>query len=113
MDDKNSLPYEDWWMDDQKELVDDTSIVWQKKRFKPVAGFWLTENGKRILSKISEHEILPPNAIIDNKAWDHEHCSLCWKKISEYPVDDHEGYTNEKDWLCIECYNKYIVTISN
>ena len=40
---------------------------------------------------------------------DHEHCELCWAKMSEYPDDLHEAYTANqgKIWICPECYEKY------
>jgi hypothetical protein len=47
----------------------------------------------------------------DNTAWDHEHCELCWATISEYLVHQQEGYTDGKEWLCIECHDKYITPV--
>ena len=40
---------------------------------------------------------------------DHEHCDLCWVKISEYPDDIHEAYSSNQGqfWVCPECYEKY------
>jgi hypothetical protein len=52
-----------------------------------------------------------------NPAWDHDHCSACWKRIwdqpsSEEEVSAKEGYaslaTSERpddyDWICVECF---------
>ena len=66
-----------------------------------------TETGK-ILGKTSEHEKLPPGAVVDNTAWDHEHCALCWETISDQANFQRDGYTNGKEWLCTNCFNKYV-----
>ena len=40
---------------------------------------------------------------------DHEHCELCWNKISIYEGDLHFGYYEEesKSWICPTCYNDF------
>lgn len=40
---------------------------------------------------------------------DHEHCALCWQKISKYPEDDHSGYyeKDSRDWICEDCFDKF------
>jgi hypothetical protein len=38
MNNDNTYLLEDWWMDDQKELVEDNSRSWKKKTFKNVQG---------------------------------------------------------------------------
>ena len=44
-----------------------------------------------------------------NGSNDHEHCELCWTKISEYPEDLHEAYSANqgKVWICPKCYEEY------
>jgi hypothetical protein len=42
--------------------------------------------------------------------WNHDHCPFCWVTISddldpEYLV---QAYTNGYDWVCAECYAKYL-----
>jgi hypothetical protein len=41
---------------------------------------------------------------------DHDHCFLCWKVICECEDNDHEAYTNGRDSVCFECYDKYIAS---
>jgi hypothetical protein len=106
--DQNTHPAEEWWTDDQKALVEDPSSVWTRKKFEKVAGIWIKMDGGRMLRKMSEDEKIPEGAVLDAFAWDHEHCELCWQKISEYPSDQPEGYTDGYYWLCLECYHKYI-----
>ena len=39
---------------------------------------------------------------------DHEHCELCWQKISSYEGDDREGYTDDAayHWVCLGCWQE-------
>ena len=108
MNDNNAPIGEEWWTDDQRDLVQDVSSVWIKKKFETVAGIWLSMNGGRILRKLQKGEKIPDGATLDNTAWDHEHCALCWQKISEYTTDQHEGYTDGEKWLRMDCHDKYI-----
>ena len=40
---------------------------------------------------------------------DHEHCELCWAKISKYSDDFQEGYYEplSKSWICPDCYRDF------
>ncbi len=40
---------------------------------------------------------------------DHEHCTLCWQKISAYPEDHHSGYYEESShsWICKNCFSQF------
>ena len=110
----DSYQIEEWWTDLQIELVKDSSRNWYKNRFRRTTGFWiLRQDGSKLLSKISIDEELPKDAIIDNTAWDHEHCELCFDKISESVGNQQEGYTDGNSWLCIDCYNKYLLPRKN
>jgi hypothetical protein len=108
MDETKLSLVEEWWMDDQKELVEDNSRNWVKQPFKTVVGYWVLIDGHKLMGKVVDQLELPPNAIIDDTGWDHEHCRLCWETISEHINYEHEGYTDGKEWLCVKCYEKYI-----
>lgn len=106
---ENTQPIrEEWWTDDQWELVEDVSRHWAPAGFSITPGVWIPINGGRMLRKLQKGEDLPEGVTLDMKAWDHEHCRLCWQKISENSADQQKGYRDGDDWLCIECYNKYI-----
>jgi len=104
---------ENWWTLSQIELVKDTSRVWVKKTFKTTSGFWTEIDGGKLLGKTSNNEAIPPGAIADNTAWDHEHCELCFETISDKEGYQPEGYTDGKEWLCTDCYNKYLAPFRN
>lgn len=108
MEDVNDYLIEDWWMPDQKELVEDSSRNWDKRLFKTSSGFWIQVEGGKLMSKLSDQDELPPNSVINETGWDHEHCELCFQKISGYEGDQPLGYTDGKEWVCIDCFDKYI-----
>ena len=101
-------PLEDWWTDDQKELVEDNTRNWVKKLFTTTPGYWILVNGHKLMGKVTDHEELPPDAVIDETGWGHEHCALCWETISDHEDHQHEGYTDGKEWVCLTCFDKYI-----
>lgn len=108
MNDKNT-PFQDWWMPHQIELVKDLTRKWELKTFISTAGVWLPASEGKILSKQIEQEPLPYGAKLDPKAWDHEHCELCFETISDQGSFQREGYTDGKDWVCQKCYETYIL----
>ena len=108
MNENNPHRPEDWWREDQKTLVADVFASWVRQTFRNTPGVWTPIDGGRLLSKFSKDEQIPEGAVLDNTAWDHEHCELCMETISKCPMHQHEGYTDGKDWLCVECYCNYI-----
>ena len=47
----------------------------------------------------------------DSLTWDHDHCQICWWKLYESEDTDHGfGYHNKENdnWVCIECYQKFL-----
>ncbi len=45
--------------------------------------------------------------------WTHDHCEICYKDLYEIEDPEHgEGYTNGQDWICSECYLKYVANTS-
>jgi hypothetical protein len=102
---------EDWWTPDQVEMANDSSRIWEKRAFVAQSGYWIQGEGSRLLGQLAPGEGVPEGAILEPGAWDHEHCALCWKKIMKKGGDFHEGYTDGKDWLCPECYGKYVAPV--
>jgi hypothetical protein len=101
--------FESWWTDNLIELVQDTSKKWSKKVFKPTPGIWIPTEQGRLLEKYEEGMEIPAGGKLDPRAWDHEHCELCHEIISDVDIQN-EGYVNQDDqWVCEECYQKYII----
>jgi hypothetical protein len=44
------------------------------------------------------------------RGWKKDYCNLCrWELFASKDAPDHAtGYTNGRDWLCTECYDKFI-----
>ena len=57
-----------------------------------------------------DDEAAAGNERIIPRGWDHEHCRLCWATLSAYEGDEHEGYTDESDWLCTCCFDRFIAS---
>lgn len=108
MNENKNRKTEEWMTPWQKEIIENESVLWEKKPFKKTDGYWVEYNGGKMLGKVSDNPELPGDAIIEKDAWNHEHCSLCWETISEEPNYEHEGFTNGKDWVCEKCYKEYI-----
>jgi hypothetical protein len=100
---------EDWWTQDQIELAQDKSKKWVKKTFVPTPGIWIPSEQGRLLKKYAEGMEIPAGGKLDPRAWDHEHCELCFETISDVGIQK-EGYVNQHNqWVCEECYDKYII----
>jgi hypothetical protein len=96
-------PTESWWAPWQLNLVEDRSRTWQRTRFEPSGSVEFVVDGKRVTRKAQPGET--PTRVDE---WDHEHCVLCYAKISLQPPDDPVGFRNGDDWMCSECYSKFI-----
>ena len=88
--------------------VRDNTRVWQLKVFKTSAGGWLPSKTGRLLGKAEDDKEVPSGGTLDARAWDHEHCELCYTTISDQGDDQREGYTDGKYWICASCYETYI-----
>jgi hypothetical protein len=109
LDKMDTSKYESWWTEDQTELAADRSKKWSKTVFKPTPGIWLPAEGGRLLEKYEEGMEIPESGHLDPRAWDHEHCELCYEKISDLGDAQREGYLNQDgQWVCTECFQKYI-----
>lgn len=99
---------EEWWTPDQVQLANDVFRIWEKRLFVAQPGYWIKVPGGRLLTRLWPNGQLPEGATLQDGAWDHEHCRLCWKKIMEKGGDFQEGYTDGQDWVCPDCYVKYV-----
>jgi hypothetical protein len=84
----------------------ETSWHWENKKWQSRDVVISRESGRvsfdLALAKDSEHFQLVKNG------WTHDLCAVCRWKLSESNDADHGiGYTNGRDWLCIECYDKF------
>jgi hypothetical protein len=108
-------PKEDWWTDDDLAFVENRTHVWREQVFHSSDSIkYPAENGWIRMSPLHERQVPPAGTTIIKDSWDHEHCKLCFATISVKPEHEHTGYINgedplKSDWLCRDCYMKYIV----
>jgi hypothetical protein len=100
--------FRQWWSPDQLALAQDTARQWEKQRFVPLDAAEVSlEGGVRLLRPLKSEDANYTGAIV-RAGWDHEHCALCWQRISAYEGDQAIGYSSEGDWICETCYQRYI-----
>jgi len=86
----NKFPAQEWWTDEQKAIVEDRSSVCEKRSFKTCLAIGSPSMVVNC-SKFRKDENIREGAVLDNAAWDHEHCALCWQTISEHPTHQQDG----------------------
>jgi hypothetical protein len=106
-------PKEEWWTPQQIALVEDRSRHWRLTSFQPSDALAFESGGQSAVRKREADDDVASAAHVVPDGWDHEHCALCWQKISLIPDTDHSGYTDGRDWLCAECYEKFIKPRTN
>jgi hypothetical protein len=39
----------------------------------------------------------------------HDHCEICWWTLADSPdAEVNTGFTDGRDWICTECYERFI-----
>ena len=103
-----TLPKENWWTPTQLALVEGRSRLWRLTSFEPSDALAFESGGQIAVCKRDADDDVSGPALVPG-GWDHEHCELCWEKIFLIPGTNHSGYTDGREWLCVECYEKFIV----
>jgi hypothetical protein len=102
-------PKEEWWTPQQVALVEDRSRHWRLTSFEPSATVAFESDGQTVVRKRQADDDIATAAHVVPGGWDHEHCALCWQKISGIAGANQSGYTDGRDWLCTDCYEKFII----
>ena len=106
----NTYTLTSWWRPDQLEIAQDDSRLWQKQSFIPKDLVLFSIEGRRLGRQAVEGEAVGEEETRVKGGWDHEHCFLCWRRISADKGEPNEGYTDDKIWLCETCYQTYIAS---
>src|SRR4051812_34201613 len=101
-------PNEEWWTPQQIVLVEDRSRGWRLTSFEVSNAVALESDNQTAVGKREPNDGIATAARIVPGGWDHEHCALCWRKISLLAGADPSGYTDGQDWVCGGCYEKFI-----
>ncbi len=95
----------------EEEIAFCKQLQWQKKKWCcSDALVYLDSNGNQ--SSSTQYMGRPynsQNTILVKGGWKHDHCSICWWTLHESDDPDSGiGYVSGNEWLCCECYDKFI-----
>lgn len=80
---------------------------WGKRRWVPRDA--LARRCDRKLFLYSGQTYDPEQTELVRGGWKEDHCAICWWKLDASDAPGHsEGYTNGQDWLCTECYERFV-----
>jgi hypothetical protein len=78
---------------------------WRKVSWKPRDCVTERQTGKVSLDVILAED--SANFEVIKGGWKKDHCTICCWELFESQDDHGTGYTNGRDWLCLECYDKF------
>jgi hypothetical protein len=78
---------------------------WRKASWKPRDCVTDRQSGKVSLDITLAED--SANFELIKSGWKKDHCTVCCWELFESQDDHGTGYTNGRDWLCLECYDKF------
>jgi hypothetical protein len=79
---------------------------WEKKKWQP-RDIVINRQSGQVSFDLSLATDTERFQLVKN-GWTHDLCAVCrWKLSESNDADRGVGYTNGRDWLCIECYDKF------
>jgi hypothetical protein len=78
---------------------------WHKVSWKPRDCVTERQTGKISLDVTLAED--SANFEVIKGGWKKDHCTICCWELFESQDDHGTGYTNGRDWLCLECYDKF------
>lgn len=100
----DSYPQLDGYWGERAALVFDGSKVWKERQFEPTDAVRYRDD--HVLGPISGK--VPPGGEVVQGGWDHEHCEICWEKISRQ-ANPIAMFAEPHHWLCCACYLRFVV----
>lgn len=80
---------------------------WEKRRWVPRDA--LVQRTDRKLHLYSGQAYDPEKFELVKGGWSEDYCAICWWRLCESDSAEHsEGFTNGQDWLCTECYERFL-----
>jgi len=80
---------------------------WERRRW--AARDALVYRSNSALYLYSGRPFDPEKAEILKGGWSEDHCAICWWELTASDSPEHgEGYTNGQDWLCAECFDRFV-----
>ena len=86
-------------------------FTWRKREWKPKDVLKDINTG-RVFFDVSRKD--DPSFEFVPGGWPHESCTICqWQLNADGGPDHAEGYTNGREWVCTECYEKFLGSSGN
>jgi hypothetical protein len=84
----------------------ETAWYWEKKKWQPRDIVICRADGE-VSFDLSLAQDAEQFQLVKN-GWTHDLCAVCRWKLSESTTEDRGmGYTNGRDWICTECYDRF------
>jgi hypothetical protein len=81
------------------------NFYWRKQSFTPRDAVVERKTGKMSLDLTLAAD--PEHFESVKGGWKKDHCAICRWELFEATDDHGVGYTNGRDWVCTECYDKF------
>jgi hypothetical protein len=80
-------------------------FCWEKRRWSPRDA--LAQRSDKKLLLYSGQTFDRDQMELVKGGWKEDHCVICWWKLDDSP-EHRDCYTNGQDWLCRECYERFV-----
>lgn len=91
----------------EAQVITLKKFAWRKREWKPIDVLLENETG-RVCFDISPPD--DPGLKFTPAAWTTDWCSICNWELSTNAGEGHSiGYTNGRQWLCTDCYDRFFV----
>jgi ATP-dependent Clp protease ATP-binding subunit ClpA len=92
----------------QAQLVSLSKYAWRKREWKPLDV--LVESGTDgVFFDVSVQD--DPQFQLVTAGWPRDWCLICnWELNADGGEEHSSGYTNGRQWLCVECYEKFFIS---
>jgi hypothetical protein len=82
-------------------------FLWERKLWQPRDVVY-ERDGKRFSFDVTLAQDAERFALV-KAGWNKDHCAIChWELFASGDVTHSFGFTNGRDWICDECYGKFI-----
>jgi hypothetical protein len=90
----------------QVERCREISWQWRKTTWRPRDIVVSKSDGRVSFDQALTED---PNFQLVKNGWHHDLCAICrWKLCQSFEPEHTIGYTNGRDWVCTECYDKFL-----
>src|SRR5713101_579744 len=90
----------------QAQLVELRKFAWRKRQWKALDTLVEIRSGRIFFDVTLKDD---PGFKFVAGGWGSEFCSVCHWELNTHGGSEHtDGYTNGREWLCAECYEKFL-----